>query len=107
MCLFYSWVHTYIYIYIYIYLFIYLFHPRYLHNDIFRYLKFPLFNFLRLLLLPSVFRATFLRCTLLNRVRAAAAKISARGVGSPTTNFTLWVTLPLVLTTVVKISSVE
>ncbi len=39
-----------------------------------------------------------------NRV---AAKISAGGVGSPYNQLYLWVTLPLVLTTVVKIPSVE
>ncbi len=55
--------------------------------------------------------------TRLNRVRAAA-KISAGGVGSSynqlnTVSYStcelpyLWVTLPLVLTTVVKISSVS
>ncbi len=30
-------MHVYINIYIYIYIYIYIFHPRYLHNDIFRY----------------------------------------------------------------------
>ncbi len=46
-------------------------------------------------------------CTLLYRVRAAA-KISAGGVGSPYNQlYGLWIILPLVLTTVMKISSVE
>ncbi len=58
----------------------------------------PTFQFSR------VFTATFLQCTLLNKVRAAA-KISAGSVGSPYNQLYTVSTLPL--TKVVKISNVE
>ncbi len=97
------------------YVLCYLFHPRFLHNDIFRYMTreitqifhscsilqqthYPcsyskkaskLFNFLVFLQLPS-----------------RLLKYQLRVCIAPTTNF-MPVTLPLVLTKIVKVSSVE
>ena len=85
----------------------YLFHPRYLHNDIFRYMTCEIdICYFRCKLITLIVIATGQTChfsrflqlpssnlKLLNWVKAAA-KMSARVWEAPTTNFKLWVTCP-------------
>ncbi len=73
-----------------IYIYIYLFHPRYLHNDIFRYNLFHVTDVCTGKLTTLVVIAT-------GQTFQFSQVFTAK----------LRVTLPLVLTTVLKISSVE